>query len=171
MPFTQEAAEFLRPLLNTEQDPHALRTVIAAFTSYCSAEEVRAILVHADHTDPGVRHCVASGLASYYRFVTADHPDVVATLLRLAEDPLPETRVTALYAFTRSPIDAPELRGVLAAHLADQHLDARIEAAAALALRDDERGLSALDEIRCGIKNHRSPGAGRLNDINHLLRA
>ncbi|WP_441247446.1 hypothetical protein [Kitasatospora sp. McL0602] len=58
----------------------------------------------------------------------------------------------------------------MAAHLADPHFDARIEAAAGLALRGAERGLRVLDEISRGIKSHRSPGAGRLADVGHLRR-
>ncbi|MGR4878141.1 hypothetical protein ACIPUC_01730 [Streptomyces sp. LARHCF249] len=170
LPFTQKAAEFLRPLLDTEQDPHALRTVIAAFASYCPTEEVRAILVHADHAEPGVRRCVASQLATNSALVTADQPEVLAALVRLAADPVPDTRASALYAFTMSPVDTPELRAVMAAHLTDSHFDARIEAAAGLALRGDERGLPVLDEIRRSIKNHRSLGAGRLDDISYMLR-
>ncbi|MFD7900884.1 hypothetical protein ACFV4G_01430 [Kitasatospora sp. NPDC059747] len=40
-----------------------------------------------------------------------------------------------------------------------------------VALRGDERGLPVLDGIRRGIKNHWSPGAGRLADIDSMLRA
>ncbi|MEK2493979.1 ankyrin repeat domain-containing protein [Kitasatospora purpeofusca] len=169
-PFTREAAEFLRPLLDTEQDPHALATVIDAFTGYCHREEVTAILVHADHADPYVRRSVAANLYITTAIGPAELPDVLAALMRLATDPVPETRTTALHKFTLSAVDTPELRAVMAAHLADSHFDARIEAAAGLALRGDERGLAALDAIRSGIKNHRSPGAGRLTDIRHMLK-
>lgn len=168
MPFACEAAEFLRPLLDSEQDPHALATVIAAFTSYSSTEAAPAILVHADHADhadPDVRRSVATHL-----FIdTVEHQEVLAALMRLAADPVPETRATALYNFTSSTVDTPELRAVMAAHLTDPHFDARIEAAAGLALRGDERGLAVLDEIRSGIKSRHSPGAGRLADIRHML--
>ncbi|MFE9927917.1 hypothetical protein [Streptomyces sp. NPDC005533] len=171
LPFRQDAAAFLRPLLDTEKDPHALGSVIAAFTSYCSPEEALAVLVHADHADPGVRRCVASPLAHHSLLVTADHPDVLAALVRLAEDPVPDIRETALCGLAMSHVDTAELRAVMAAHLADPHFDARLEAAAGLALRGDERGHRVLDEVRRGIKNHRSPGAGRLGDIHHLTRA
>ncbi|MFB7179792.1 hypothetical protein ACFCYI_19070 [Streptomyces sp. NPDC056257] len=171
LPFTREAAEFLRPLLDTEQDSHALRSVIAAFASYCSAQEAKAVLVHAGHADPGVRRCVASPLANNSLLVTADHPDVLDALARLAEDPVPDIRVTALCGLAMSHVDTAELRALLAAHLADPHFDARLEAAAGLALRGDERGHRVLDEVRPGIKNHRSRGAGRLGDLHHMMRA
>ncbi|MET8543476.1 ankyrin repeat domain-containing protein [Kitasatospora sp. NPDC004799] len=175
-PFAREAAEFLRPLLDIEQDPHALATVIAAFCSYRPAgtPAAPAILAHADHADPKVRHSVAVHLYLDTPGGTAvDAPerrDVVAALVRLAVDPVPEIRATALYKFTASSVDTPELRAVLAANLTDPHLDTRIEAAAGLALRGDERGLAVLDEIRSGIKHLNSPSAGRLEDIGYLLR-
>ncbi|MFJ7913111.1 ankyrin repeat domain-containing protein [Kitasatospora sp. NPDC096204] len=166
-PFTREAAAFLRPQLDTEQDPYALRTVIAAFTGYCSREELPAVLAYADHLDPGVRHCVALAFPG----LLTDRPDALAALLRLADDPAPATRTSALHALTCSAVDNPAIRGVLAAHLTDPHFDARLEAAAALALRGDERGTPVLDEIRRGIKNRSSRGAGRLEDLQHQLRA
>lgn len=168
-PFTREAAEFLRPLLDTEQDPYALATVIAAFTSYCSTGEARAILVHADHPDPKVRRTVTLHLSIKTAVGTAEHQEVLGALIRLAADPVPENRATALYELTSAPVDTPELRAVMAAQLADPHLDVKIEAAAGLALRGDERGLAVLDEIRAGIKFRHSPGAGRLIDIRYLL--
>ncbi|MER6257633.1 HEAT repeat domain-containing protein [Streptomyces sp. NPDC001584] len=164
-PFIREAAEFLRPLLDSEQDPYALATVIAAFASYCSTGAAPAILVHADHADPAVRRSVAVNL-----FInTTERQEALAALMHLAGDPVPETRTTALYRFTMAAVDTPELRAVMTAHLADPHLDARIEAAAGLALRGDERGLAVIDEIRSGIKTRHSPGAGRLADIRHML--
>ncbi|MFF2146803.1 HEAT repeat domain-containing protein [Kitasatospora sp. NPDC058190] len=166
-PFNREAAEFLRPRLDTEQDPYALRTVVVAFIGYCSREELPAVLAHADHPDPGVRHCAALAFPA----LLTDRPDALAVLLRLADDPAPVVRTSALQALTRSEVDTPALRGVLAAHLTDPHFDARLEAAAALALCGDERGTPVLDEIRRGIKNRSSRGAGRLDDLHYQLRA
>ncbi|MEV7930632.1 MULTISPECIES: hypothetical protein [unclassified Kitasatospora] len=51
---------------------------------------------------------------------------------------------------------------MLAAHLTDPHFDARLEAAAALALRGDERGTPVLDEIRRGSGTAAPARAGRL---------
>ncbi|MEV6973173.1 HEAT repeat domain-containing protein [Kitasatospora sp. NPDC093806] len=166
-PFTREAVGFLRPRLDTERDPYALRTVVAAFTGYCSREELPAVLAHADHPDPGVRH----GVALAFPALLADRPDSLAVLLRLVDDPAPVNRASALHALTRSPADTPAVRGVLAAHLTDPDFDARLEAAIALALRGDERGTPVLDEIRRGIKNRSSRGAGRLDDFHYELRA
>ncbi|MFF0392857.1 HEAT repeat domain-containing protein [Kitasatospora sp. NPDC004615] len=168
LPFTDEAVEFLRPLLHSEQDPRALATVIAAFASYCRHpdETVEAVLNHAHHTDPRVR----ARLSRILHTRTAEHEEALAALLHLAADPVPVTRANALHKLVMSAVDTPELRTVFAAHLTDPYLDARIEAAAGLALRDDERGLTVLKEIRSGFKNMNSPGWGRLGDIDHLLQ-
>ncbi|RKT20145.1 hypothetical protein BX285_4626 [Streptomyces sp. 1114.5] len=80
-------------------------------------------------------------------------------------------RTSALHGLARCDTDSPALRAVLAARLADPHVDARLEAAAALALRGDARGTATLEEIRAGLRNHRSPGAGRREDLHYQLRA
>ncbi|MFB7476087.1 HEAT repeat domain-containing protein [Kitasatospora sp. NPDC056184] len=169
-PFTREAAEFLRPRLDTEQDPYALRTVVAAFTGYCSREELPAVLALADHPDPVVRNCVALALPALPALL-ADGIDALGVLLSLADDPVPMIRTSALYALTLSSDDTPALRGVLLARLTDAQADVRLEAAIALALRDDERATPVLDEIRRGGKTISSHGARRLDYLHHQLRA
>ncbi|MCP2314595.1 hypothetical protein [Kitasatospora paracochleata] len=166
LPFRREAEEFLRPLLESEQDPRSLAIVIASFTSYCSDDAIAAILVHAEHSDPRVRACVSTIL----HLNTDRYQEALAALMRLAEDPIPVTRAKALHRLAMSDVDTPALSAVFAAHLADPYFDARIEAAAGLALRDDERGRAVLDDIRSGIRNSRSQGWGRLSDIDHMLR-
>ncbi|MFB6561892.1 HEAT repeat domain-containing protein [Streptomyces sp. NPDC056400] len=166
LPFAREAEDFLRPLLDSELDPRTLAIVIAAFNSYSSVDMVPAILAHADHPDPRVRRTVSAMLHTN----TPKHEEALAALTRLTDDSTPTTRTNALSRLATSALDTPELRAVFAAHLADPYFDARLEAAAGLALRDDERGLTALDKIRSGIKNINSPGWGRLSDIHHLLR-
>lgn len=167
LPFAREAEEFLRPLLHSEQDPRTLAIVIAAFAEHCSSDMVPALLPHTDHPDPHVRRTVSVLLHTN----TTEQREAFAALTRLADDPVPATRTNALSTLATSTADTPALRAVLAAHLTDPHFEARLEAAAGLALRDDERGQAALDEIRSGIKNMNSPGWGRLSDLHHLLRA
>ncbi|MET9612497.1 hypothetical protein [Kitasatospora indigofera] len=161
---------FLRPLLDTERDPDVLNTVIAAYTNYCLPEEAPAVLVHARHTHPVVRGSAALNLSVDTGTGPAEQQEVAAAFLRLAADPVPGTRASALHKFTLVPFDSPELRAVMAAHLADPHLDVRLEAAAGLALRGDERGLTVLDEIGHGIKHFRSHGAARLDMVRDMLR-
>ncbi|MFC8450831.1 HEAT repeat domain-containing protein [Kitasatospora sp. NPDC057223] len=168
LPFAREAEDFLSPLLHSEQDPRTLALAIAAFTSYSSGDTVAAILPHAHHPDPRVRAVVSTFL--HTNTATAKHEEALAALMHLTDDSTPTIRTNALSRLATSSLDTPELRAVLAAHLADPHFDARLEAAAGLALRDDERGPAALNRIRSGIKNMNSPGWGRLSDIHHLLR-
>ncbi|WP_159425144.1 HEAT repeat domain-containing protein [Streptomyces sp. TLI_053] len=167
LPFSREAEDFLRPLLSSEQDPRTLSTVIAAFAEHCSGDTIPAVLPHADHPDPHVRMTVSAIL----RTRTTEQREAFAALTRLADDHVSTIRTIALGFLAMSTADTPALRAVLAAHLADPCFDARLEAAAGLALRDDERGLATLDVIRSGIKNMNSPGWGRLSDLTHLLRA
>ncbi|MFJ6478872.1 hypothetical protein ACIQK6_01825 [Streptomyces sp. NPDC091682] len=138
---------------------------MVALCSYSSVDVIPAILAHADHADPRVRRTVSAVLHTN----TDQHEEVLAALTRLADDPEPTTRTNALSKLATSALDTPELRAVFAAHLADPDFDARLKAAAGLALRDDERGAAALDRIRSGIKNFNSPGRGELSDIHHLL--
>lgn len=167
LPFAGEAEDFLRPLLDSEQDPHALAIAIAAFASCnSSSDTVTAVLAHAHHADPQVRTCVSGILHTNID----QREEALAALIHLAGDPVPVTRTNALRKLAMSDADTPEMRVVFAAHLMDPHFDARLEAAAGLALRDDERGQAALDKIRSGIKNMNSPGWNRLSDIDHLLR-
>ncbi|GLW72643.1 hypothetical protein Kpho02_49420 [Kitasatospora phosalacinea] len=167
LPFAREAEDFLRPLLDGEQDPRTLSVVIRALSFYDSSDDpVTAFLPYAHHADPGVRACVSTIIHSN----TARREEALAALVHLADDPVPVTRANALYKLARSDVDTPELRAVFAAHLADPFFYARLKAAAGLALRGEERGLAALDEIRSGIKNMNSPGWGSLGVIDHLLR-
>ncbi|WP_031071780.1 HEAT repeat domain-containing protein [Streptomyces sp. NRRL WC-3742] len=170
-PYTAEALAFLRPLLDPdhgEQDPHALRTAIAAFASYCRPDELPAVLPHAGHPAPAVRRSVAM---AFVTGATVPHPEVLPTLTRLAADPDPEVRDAAAHALTRQPTDSPELREALAAALTDACPDARLEAAAALALRGDDRGPAVLEEIRSALTGPRSRTASRLDEIDRLLSA
>ncbi|MFI6155624.1 HEAT repeat domain-containing protein [Kitasatospora sp. NPDC051170] len=174
-PYTAEALAFLRPLLHPdhgEQDPHALRTAIAAFAAYCRPDELPAVLPHAGHPAPAVRRSVAM---AFVTTAAVPHPEVLPTLTRLAADPDPEVRDTAFHALTGHPADSPELREALAAALDDTRPDvcpdARLEAAAALALRGDDRGRAVLDEIRSALTSPRSRTASRLDEIDRLLNA
>ncbi|MFC8718961.1 hypothetical protein [Kitasatospora sp. NPDC057198] len=168
LPFEREAESFLRPLLDSEQDPCTLAIVIAAFSFHnTSGDTVAAVLPHARHADPRVRACVCQAL----RTSVPEREAALAALVRLTDDPVPVTRENALSKLLKSKADTPEVRAAFAAHLTDPHFYARLEAAAGLALCGDERGLAALGEIRAGLKNPNSPGWGHFSTIDHLLRA
>ncbi|MFE9427042.1 HEAT repeat domain-containing protein [Kitasatospora sp. NPDC006697] len=172
LPFARQATDLLCLLLDTEQDPYALRSAIAAFGSYCASDEIRAVLGHARHPDPGIRREVAGLIATNRSTtVTADDPEILAAMIRLTGDQASEVRAAALSALTASTTDTPALREALTARLGDPHFDARLHAASALVLRGDERGRPVLDEIRRGISSHRSPGALALDALDYRLRS
>ncbi|GLW52212.1 HEAT repeat domain-containing protein [Kitasatospora phosalacinea] len=121
-PFTAaDARAFLRPLLETEDDPYALRSLLNALAAH-GWDDAPTALRHAGHPDPAVRlaavrvpwQAVADG---------TDHPG-------------PGT---------------PEVRAVLTGLLADPDTSVRARAAGTLALYGDPRGRAALDGIRCGL--------------------
>lgn len=171
LPFARDAADLLRPMLKGEEDPYALGTVIAAFARYCRPEENRAVLVHAGHPDPHVRRRVAGNLGLREAGGVAEDPEVLDTLVGLAADPDPQVRAAVLHTFTWSPVDTPGLRAALAAQLTHPHLEARIAAAAGLALRGDGRGRVVLEEIRADPAHRRTLGPGGLGDLHHVLRS
>ncbi|MFI8966512.1 HEAT repeat domain-containing protein [Streptomyces sp. NPDC053493] len=167
--FDSEAVELLRPMLQDEQDPYALGTVIAAFTSYSSLDESHVVLRHSGHPDPRVRRTVASCLTLARADGAAVDRAVLGALRRLAADPDPDVRETALHQLTWSSADTPELRAVLASQLAHPRLEARIAAAGGLALRGDPCGRSVLEEIGADPEHRRTLGQGGLGDLRHLL--
>ncbi|MFI7602297.1 HEAT repeat domain-containing protein [Actinoplanes sp. NPDC049681] len=153
-------AEALRPRLGAEDDPIALGQVISAFAEFTTPwdsdgpVDMSDVVPHARHRDPGIRRRVAGELdraiGSSSRY-SADPPvapdvadDVVAALLDLAEDPDATVRAAALRTLGDSEIGLPQVHEALAAHVDDDHRDARFQAAAGLALRGDPAALAAL---------------------------
>lgn len=171
-PFARQAAELLRPLLDVERDAHALQAAIAAYSGYSGysgycehSDELRAFLVHACHGTPDVRGRVAMELGAA---ATSDHPDVLAALGDLASDPEEEVRTLALRTLADCSADSPGLRTLMAAHLDDDHADTVVEAAAGLALREDDRGERALTRLSSGI-DWDSPIGSRIDTVRRAL--
>lgn len=114
----------------------------------------------AAHPIPGIRARVAGELVKAIGeppqaghrpdlpFIPFDTPpDVLATLIHLASDVDAHVRAGALLTMAGSGIDTPAVREVLTAHLTDDHRSARLNAAAGLALREDQRGLDVLRQV------------------------
>ena len=95
---------------------------------------------------------------------TSDHPDVLAALGELASDPEEEVRTLALRTPADCPADSPGLRTLMAAHLDDDHAEAVVEAAAGLALREDDRGERALTRLSGG-SDWESPTGSRIDTV------
>ncbi|MGC4750424.1 hypothetical protein ACLQ28_32865 [Micromonospora sp. DT201] len=159
-PFKAQALEVLRPRLRAEDDPIALDSVIGAFAEFTSRGDLTDVLPLAGHPDPGIRARVAGELVVAIGeppqarpnpdppLIPFDTPlDVVATLLRLASDVDGPVRVGALRTLAESGIDTPAVRELLTTYLTDDHLYARLNAAAGLALREDQSGLEVLRQV------------------------
>ncbi|MEU8763152.1 hypothetical protein [Streptomyces sp. NPDC048659] len=162
-PFADEAADFLRPLLDTESDPYALRSVMRAFGLHCRPGETRAFLRHARHPDAGVRRYVGGALPH--------GPEVLDALVRLAGDPVPDVRVPALQRLVWLRADTPRVRAALADQLGHPDVAGRIAAASGLALRGDARGRALLEELRSDPVHRRILGPGGLGELHHVLRS
>ncbi|WP_392668781.1 HEAT repeat domain-containing protein [Streptomyces sp. LN785] len=166
-PFGRRAAEALRPLLRAERDPHTLDAAIAAFAGYCEGpEELRAVLVHANHSEPRVRGRVAMELGGA---AAADYPDVLAALAALTTDSEGPVRAAALRTLADCPADTADLRAVMTSRLTDTDTESVLEAAAGLALREDARGEQALERLAADTEPD-SPAGSRIDCVRRLLR-
>lgn len=159
-PSKAQALDVLRPRLRAEDDVVALNSVIGAFAEYTDRGDLTDILHLAAHPTPGIRARVAGELVNAIgeppqaghrpdlTFIPFDTPpEVLATLIHLASDVDADVRANALLTVAESGIDTPTVREVLTAHLTDDHRSARLNAAAGLALREDQRGLDVLRQV------------------------
>ncbi|MEU1360090.1 hypothetical protein ABZ356_09640 [Micromonospora zamorensis] len=159
-PLKEQALEVLRTRLHAEEDQIALNNVIGAFAEYTDRGDLTDLLHHAGHPDPRIRGHVAGVLGNaigeppllgMYASPSAETfdtpPHVVATVIQLASDGDGGVRTGALSTLAESGIDTPAIRELLAAHLTDDHLNARFSAAVGLAVREDRHGLEVLRQI------------------------
>ncbi|MGY0459335.1 HEAT repeat domain-containing protein [Kitasatospora sp. cg17-2] len=120
--FTHAAVAFLRPLLDTEQDPYALKTVLYALREHCWRDH-RATLPHLGHVDATVRSAAVNAAAGALLPPTTEwDQELVAALLHRAEDQDPTVRRVTAEVFVnalahRDDVDPRILAAVL--HLAD----------------------------------------------------
>lgn len=180
-PFNAQALEVLRPRLRAEEDLIALDSVIGAFAEYTGRGDLTDLLPHARHPEPAIRRRVAGELVvaigeppqAAYRpdppLIPFDTPpSVVATLIELASDVDGRTRANALGTLAESGIDTPAVRNLMTAHLTDDYPDARLEAAAGLALRQDPHGLKVLRQIGAGA-GYETPVGQRVDTVSRIL--
>lgn len=148
------SAEALEELAAREEDPGVLATIASAFGNLGSPYGVETLLRLRRHEDTRVRDGAAGALAG------RDEEGVDEALLELSADSDPGIRDWATFALgTLSPRDTPELRKALAARLADEDADTRIEAVHGLALRGDRRALEATLELLDEAGRDADPGA------------
>jgi HEAT repeat protein len=133
--FREESFELIRQMLAQEENLRALDSELAALGHLDNVAAVPLVVRYAKHSDRDIRYSVAFALGRYH-----DDPAAIAILRDLAEDSDRHVRDWAIFGLgVLGNADNEEIRQIFLAHLDDSFLDARIEAAAALAKRQDVR--------------------------------
>ena len=171
-PFRAKAVELLRGRLRTEADPVALDSAIGAFAAYSSDDaNLSEIVRHARHPVAAVRLRVALlGSVGHPHRGGRFHPppEVPVALVELTTDPEGLIRAGALFTLAEGGVDGPEVRRAMAARLDDDNDEARLQAAAGLALLGDPRGLAAFHEIARTVAAG-TEGWWRVDTVNRIL--
>jgi len=137
-----QSAAALEELAAREDDPGVLAAIASAFGNLGDPYGLETLLRLRRHSDARVRDGAVGALAG------RDDERVDEALIELSADPDPGIRDWATFALgTLSPRNTPGLREALAARLADEDGDTRIEAVHGLALRGDERAREAALEL------------------------
>ena len=173
-PFRAKAVALLRGRLRSETDPVALDSAIGAFAAYSSSDaDLSEIVRHARHPAAEVRLRVAllGSVGHPHRGVPfAPPPEVPVALVELTTDPEGLVRAGALFTLTEGSVDGPEVRRAMAERLADDNEEARLQAAAGLALLGDPRGLAAFRAVANAVRAD-TEGWWRVDQVNRLLAA
>ncbi|MDT4995352.1 MAG: hypothetical protein QOH97_5244 [Actinoplanes sp.] len=171
-PFRARALELLRRRLRAEGDPAALDSALGAFAGYSRAEaDLADIVQHARHPAAEVRLRVALlgsvGNPQYGRRF-APPPEVPVALVELTYDPEGLVRAGALFTLAEGGMDEPHVRAAMADRLHDEDDEARLQAAAGLALLGDPRGSDVFGQI-AGTVEAGTPAALRVDEVSRRL--
>jgi HEAT repeat protein len=151
-PLREEVVTLLAQMLEAEESPLVRVAIAAAFVDLSherAAELLRPLL---DLADANVRHAAIHGL------VAVPGPNTVPSFLLASTDQDKDVRNWATFglrmvlgeAGDEDALDTDDIRGALAARLADDVAEIRAEAILALATRRDQRALEPLKrELRC----------------------
>jgi HEAT repeat protein len=133
LPVFEETWALLEGMVETEEDPDVLHWVLACLRYTNDPRILDTLVRFSTHTDPDIRRGIAFSIVG----CGADDPRVIAVQLRLAEDPDTEIRGLALYDLVNEiTADTPEIREVLTRLLDDPDPAIRLDAKAALRVRD-----------------------------------
>ena len=132
-PVFEEAWPLLEGMAENETDPAVLYWVLGCLRYTCSPRVIDTLVRYSTHPDTDIRRGIAFGIAG----CGCTDQRVIEVQLRLAEDPSAEVRAYAVYDFV-SDIrdDTPEIREMLTRRLDDPDPDIRLDAKAALRVRD-----------------------------------
>jgi hypothetical protein len=98
----------------------------------------------------------------------APPPEVPVALVELTYDPEGLVRAGALFTLAEGGIDEPHVRAAMADRLHDEDDEARLQAAAGLALLGDPRGSDAFRQI-AGTVEAGTPAALRVDEVSRRL--
>ncbi|MET9951900.1 HEAT repeat domain-containing protein [Streptomyces sp. NPDC006339] len=135
-PFAAPALRLFTDWSAAEKDPAVLAEVLVGLSEQPAPHVDAALLPHAGHEDPRVRHAVAGGLDSH---APAFAPAVRDALLALMADPDADVRYRACHTVASGKDRAPVLADAMAALLDDPERRVRVAAVHGLARHDDAR--------------------------------
>jgi HEAT repeat protein len=161
--FVEESFKTVSGTVVSETDDNALMAELFALGHLYKPEAVPILIHHSTHHNEDVRFAVACSLGHFH-----ENHSAIEQLIRLAEDSDGDVRNWSLFALgSQSNFDSPELRDLFARHVDDPHPDAREEAIAGLAKRQDRR--AALPLLR--VMQSGSYFSHHDDDFKALLRA
>ncbi len=141
--FVEEIFAIVTALIAEEADIHARSCELFALGHLDDARGVPILVSFAKHHDADIRYAVAVALGNY-----SEDPSAVKALLELMDDPDRDVRDWAIFGLgTLGRADSEEIRNALFSHLRDPYVNAREEAAVALALRGDQRMIRSLIDL------------------------
>lgn len=136
--FLEESVEALIHLLQDE-DNGVIAAAGTALGHRGAPQAIPHLVALAENSDGKIRYAVVLGLLGH------DDPRAIACLVHLAQDTDSDVRNWALFGLgAQIESDTPEIRDALFRGLSDPDNDARAEAQAGLAHRNDERVVDAL---------------------------
>jgi HEAT repeat protein len=138
--FRDESFALLTAMLENEQDPVVLNSIIHGLGHLNNALAIPFILRYLDSPLDSIRFAATFALGCYPN----DEPSIKG-LLKLSSDPDSEIRDWAVFGFgVQGDADSPEIRDALLRCLNDTNEDVREEAAVGLGKRQDQRVIPAL---------------------------
>lgn len=132
-PVFEETWALLEGMTDDEEDPDVFYWVLACLRSTGDPRILDTLVRFSTHPDPDIRRGIAFSIVR----CGPDDPRVIAVQLRLAEDPVGDVKELALYDLINDiTADTPEIREVLTRLLDDPDPAIRLDAKAALSVRD-----------------------------------
>jgi hypothetical protein len=133
--FVAESFEIISQMIKKETDELALHSELTALGHLGQTGSVALLRPYATHSSEDIRYAASWGLGRF-----TENPEAIRTLMNLADDPDEDVRDWSLFALgSQSDADSNDLRELFVRHLDDPCADAKEEALAGLAKRQDSR--------------------------------